>query len=49
LKELLYDFYKVENDLDLIAKCESDWRFCIPKDIAEGGFIYRTSYSKLAA
>jgi len=47
LKKLLYDFYKVDNDLDLIAKCESDWRFCIPKDIAEEGFIPRTPYVKL--
>jgi hypothetical protein len=47
LKQMLYEFYQVENDIDLIAKCESDWRFCIPKDIAVGGFIPRTPYVKL--
>jgi hypothetical protein len=46
-KNFLYLFYHVENDLDLIAKCESDWRFCVPKDIAESGFIPRTPYVKL--
>lgn len=47
LKEMLYEFYDVENDIDLIAKCESDWRFCIPKDIAIDGFIPRTPYVRL--
>lgn len=48
LKQMLYEFFHVETDIDLIAKCESDWRFCIPKDIAVGGFIPRTPYVKLS-
>lgn len=44
LKQMLYKFYEVDNDIDLIAKYESDWRFCIPKDIAVGGFIPRTTF-----
>lgn len=47
LKQMLYEFYEVDNDIDLIAKCESDWRFCIPKDIAVDGFIPRTPYVRL--
>jgi hypothetical protein len=47
IKEMLYEFYEVENYIDLIAKCESDWRFCIPKDIAVDGFIPRTPYVRL--
>ncbi|MBI5215264.1 MAG: hypothetical protein HY960_05885 [Ignavibacteriae bacterium] len=47
LKSLLYDYYNVENDEDLIQASESDWRFCIPKDIAIEGFIPRTPYVKL--
>jgi len=47
LKQMLYEFYQVGNDIDLIAKCESDWRFCIPKDIAVAGFIPRTPYVRL--
>jgi hypothetical protein len=47
LKQMLYEFYEVDNDIELIAKCESDWRFCIPKDIAVDGFIPRTPYVRL--
>lgn len=47
IKEMLYEYYEVENNIDLIAKCESDWRFCIPKDIAVDGFIPRTPYVRL--
>lgn len=47
LKKLLYDFYKVSTDEDLIHACENDWRYCIPKDIAEEGFIPRTPYVRL--
>lgn len=47
LRKMLYDFYKVKNDEDLISACENDWRFCIPSDIAEAGFIPRTPYVKL--
>jgi hypothetical protein len=47
IKKLLYEFYEVDNDIELIAKCEIDWRFCIPKDIAKDGFIPRTPYVKL--
>lgn len=47
LKKMLYDFYQVSNDVDLIHACENDWRFVIPKDIAIDGFIPRTPYVKL--
>lgn len=47
LKQKLYAFYEVKNDIDLIAKCENDWRFCIPKDIAIDGYIPRTPYVRL--
>lgn len=47
-KEMLYKFYKVKSDEELIAACESDWRFVIPKDIAVDGFIPRTPYVKLS-
>lgn len=47
LKQMLYKFYKVSTDEELVVACETDWRFCIPKDIAEGGFIPRTPYVKL--
>lgn len=47
LKNLLFDHYGVVNAEDLILACETDWRFCIPKDIAIDGFIPRTPYVKL--
>ena len=47
VKKMLYEFYKVKNDEDLIVACENDWRFAIPKDIAVAGFIPRTPYVKL--
>ena len=47
LKEMLYAFYNVDNDEDLIEACEGDWRYAIPADIAEDGFIPRTPYVKL--
>ena len=47
LKKLLFEFYNVSTDDDLIQACENDWRFAIPKDIAVEGFIPRTPYVKL--
>lgn len=47
LKKLLYGFYSVFSDEELIRASENDWRFCIPKEIAVGGFIPRTPYVKL--
>lgn len=44
---MLYEFYEVTTDENLISACEADWRFCIPKDIAIKGFIPRTPYVKL--
>jgi hypothetical protein len=41
-KNMLYWFYDVTSDEQLVSKCEQDWRFCIPTDIAENGFIPRT-------
>ena len=48
VKAMLLDFYKVKADQELIDACESDWRFCIPADIAENGFIPRTPYVRLS-
>lgn len=45
--QVLSDFYKTDNDSDLIKKCEQDWRFCIPTDISEDGFLPRTPYVRL--
>lgn len=47
LKRMLFEFYSVNTDQELITACENDWRFCIPKDIAVDGFIPRTPYVKL--
>ncbi|HMS71271.1 MAG TPA: hypothetical protein PKD18_24175, partial [Saprospiraceae bacterium] len=47
LKNLLYEFYSASTDEELITACESDWRYCIPKDIAVDGFIPRTPYVTL--
>lgn len=48
IKEMLYNFYKVNDDNELITACENDWRFAIPEDIAVDGFIPRTPYVKLS-
>ncbi|MEM6319893.1 MAG: hypothetical protein AAF960_19635 [Bacteroidota bacterium] len=48
IKPFLFNHYGVDNAKDLINICQSDWRFCIPSDIAEGGFIPRTPYVLLA-
>lgn len=47
LKEMLYEHYSVNSDEELIKACSADWRYCIPEDIAENGFIPRTPYVKL--
>lgn len=47
LKTLLYAHYQVNNDNDLMTACENDWRFVIPADIAENGFIPRTPYVQM--
>ena len=47
VKSMLLAFYNVNTDQELINACENDWRFCIPADIAEDGFIPRTPYVKL--
>lgn len=46
-KQMLYAHYEVQDDVSLILKAEADWRFCIPTDISENGFIPRTPYVKL--
>jgi hypothetical protein len=48
LKKMLYKHYEVTNDVELVAKCETDWRFCFPSDIAEAGFIPRLPRVKLS-
>lgn len=47
IKEILMEYYDVKNNTELIKACSADWRFCIPEDIAEAGFIPRTPYVKL--
>lgn len=48
LIKLLYEFYRVNNDKDLIKACNQDWRFVIPSDIAEeNNSIPRTPYVTL--
>jgi hypothetical protein len=47
LKNLLYKFYMVFTDEDLIVASANDWRYCIPKDISVEGFIPRTPFVKL--
>lgn len=44
VKPFLFDHFGVDNAQDLIKICQADWRFCIPTDIAEDGFIPRTPY-----
>lgn len=44
IRELLYEYYSVSNDSDLVNSSFNDWRYCIPSDIAEEGFIPRTPY-----
>lgn len=47
IKEILMEYYNVKNNTELIKACSTDWRFCIPEDIAKAGFIPRTPYVKL--
>ncbi len=47
LKEMLFNFYKVQTDEKLKIACEQDWRFAIPQDIAINGFIPRTPFVEL--
>ena len=47
LREMLFEFYEVKTENDLKLRCECDWRFAIPKDIAEEGFIPRTPFVAL--
>ena len=45
LIQILYEFYKVDNDKALVKACNQDWRFVIPADIAEkDNSIPRTPY-----
>jgi len=44
LKDMLFEFYKVNTDSDLKLACEADWRFVIPTDIAQEKFIPRTPF-----
>ncbi len=45
---MLFEFYNVKNDEDLVQACENDWRFVLPSEIAVEGFIPRTPYVKFA-
>lgn len=46
--QTLHKFYNTNNDKELINSCNNDWRFVIPSDIAEDGYIPRTPYVKLS-
>lgn len=46
-KQILYEYYNVSDDIELLISCYNDWRFCIPSDIAEDGFIPRNPKVKL--
>ena len=46
VKQVLYAHYQINNDDELIKACSSDWRFCIPEDIAIEGFIKNSFRSK---
>lgn len=48
IKEILFQHYNVKNNEALMKACSNDWRYCIPEDIAVGGFIPRTPYVKLS-
>lgn len=48
LQQLLFDHYTVNSSEALITACRNDWRFCVPADIGEDGFIPRTPYVKLS-
>ena len=45
--EILYNYYHVHTDRDLIDCCNNDWRFAIPSEIAKNGVIPRTPYVAL--
>lgn len=40
----LMDHYGVTDAKGIVSATNDDWRFCIPSDIAEDGFIPRTPY-----
>lgn len=42
IRDFLYEFYKTTSEESLLESSGNDWRFCIPSDIAENGFIPRT-------
>jgi len=46
-RNALFGHYQVSDNESLINACDNDWRYCIPSDIAEEGFIPRTPYVKL--
>ena len=47
LKKMLFEHYNVRNEDDLMTSCENDWRFVIPSDIAQAGFLPRTPYVQM--
>ena len=49
LMKILAEFYGVASDAELVKASYADWRFCIPTDIAIGGFIPRTPPIRTAA
>ncbi|MDO4583327.1 MAG: hypothetical protein Q4D62_04395 [Planctomycetia bacterium] len=48
LQKILYGYYRVNDEKDLILASRNDWRFAIPNTIAENGYIPRTPYVQLS-
>jgi hypothetical protein len=46
-KGILYEYYGVTDDIQLLSACYNDWRFCIPSDIGVEGFIPRNPKVRL--
>jgi hypothetical protein len=44
LLEILYEHYEVSSGVDLLVATRNDWRFAIPSEIGENGFVPRTPY-----
>ena len=48
IKQFLFEHYSAHDEIELVNKAANDWRFVIPGDISEKGFIPRTPYVKLS-
>ena len=46
-RKILYSHYHCSNEIEVIRACADDWRYTIPQDIAENGYVPRTPYVQL--